>query len=267
MLAIDYHCHTNYSTDSKAPMESMVQRAIELGLEEIALTDHVDYQGDGTAFPHQIDYDDYVRTLEALKDKYSGKIRLTLGVEIGLGPHLVQQIESFTKSQAFEFIIGSSHDVGGVDLYWGNFFGNKSKREAFTLYFAEVLTNVKTFSDFCVYGHLDYLVRYSKYPDNELRYEEYKEKIDAILKALIERGKGLELNTSGYRYNLNQVHPKLEILKQYKALGGEIVTVGSDAHRPEDLYKNFKEAYALLEAAGFSSVFVYRDLKPLGIKI
>ncbi len=266
MLLADYHCHTNYSNDSKASMKQMIEGAIAKGLKEIVLTDHVDYLADGSEFPYQIDYDKYIQELEEMRAHYKN-IRITLGVETGLGPHLVKHFETFLKKYPFEFIIGSSHDISGVDLYKGGFFVNKSKTQAFTEYFNEVLFNINNFKDFCVYGHLDYIVRYSEYEDNSLNYADFSDIIDEVLKALVKNGKGLELNTSGYRYGLNQVHPKYEILRRFKELGGEIITIGSDAHRPEHISQNFKEAYELANAAGFNYTCVFRNRKPEYVKL
>ena len=104
--------------------------------------------------------------------------------------------------------------------------------------------------------------RYGLYEDNAVNYMEFSSLIDAVLKELIERGKGIEINTSGYRYGINDCYPDIEILKRYKALGGEIVTVGSDAHFPRDVADHIGAAYDMLNIAGYKYVTVFKGREP-----
>jgi len=261
MITTDYHIHTSFSSDSDAPMEKMVLSAIEKGLKEIAFTDHVDFD-DRYAL---IDYNQYIITFNKLKEKYSDKIKLIYGVEVGLGENVTEKVNNFTKQFPFDFIIGSSHAVKGYDLYLDQkeFFGDKTKKEAYTIYFEETLKNVNITDDFCVYGHIDFVNRYGLYDDNSLSYLDYSDYIDEILKSIIEKGKGIEINTSGYRYNLNQTHPSFDFIKRYKQLGGEVITVGSDAHYTKDIAANFDVAYDMLDKAGFKYITLYKNLKPI----
>ncbi len=267
MLLTDYHVHSSFSPDARAEMESQINRAIELGLKEIAFTDHRDYVLHNIAVEPHFNYDIYIKKFSQLKEKYHEKINLILGVEIGLTSGLANEINRFVKSYPFDFVIGSSHDMPTSPLYFGNFFTGKDKHSAYLEYFEAVLENIKTIDCFCVYGHLDYVSRYGIYKDNSLTYGEYKEVIDEILIELIARGKGLELNTSGYRYKLNQLHPSLDILKQYKKLGGEIITVGSDSHVTEHMAEHFDVAQGMLKEAGFTAYTLFRQMKPMWVDI
>ena len=126
-------------------------------------------------------------------------------------------------------------------------------------------------NEFDVYGHIDYVIRYViKYYDNvinKINYDEFRDILDEILLVIINKDKGIEINTSGIRYGLNSVHPNIEILKRYKELGGKIITIGSDAHRVEDLASHFDIAIDLLEQSGFEEIAVYHNRKPDFIKI
>lgn len=252
--------HTSFSSDSDAPMEEMIKAAIAKGCNEIALTDHVD-------FDERYDYTDYntyMPVIFDLADKYKSEIRVTFGVEIGLESLWSDRINKITAEFPFEFIIGSSHAVCTKDVYFDRqeFFGGKTKREAYGVYFAEMLKNIKACRDFCVYGHLDFISRYGIYEDNSLKYADFAEEIDEVLKALIERGKGIEINTSGFRYGINAAYPSLDILKRYKELGGEIVTIGSDAHFTRDVAEHIGYAYDMLFEAGYRHITVFRNRKP-----
>lgn len=250
----DYHMHTYYSTDSNAPMKSMIRSAIEKGMTEIALTDHVDFDfpGDYTKgeAPFMVDYHQYLQEFLPLREQYSDQINILLGVEIGLQPHLAPQIEKLLSDFPYDFVIGSIHTVNGQDVYLPDFHEGKTQNETYEEYFRYAFDCAKLHSCYDVFGHLDYINRYGKYDTNNLYYEDYRELIDEILLTLISSGKGLEINTSGYRYGLSQTHPQASILKRYHELGGEILTVGSDAHRSQDIGEYFPLVKEMLENIG-----------------
>ena len=256
MIEADYHVHTNFSIDSHAAMEEMIQAAIKSGVKELCFTDHVDF-----IYPNQINYDIYIPYFERLKEKYEDSIMLRLGVEIGLGPFTNKENTKLINKYLFDFVIGSSHDIDGKDLYIGEYFKGKPKKQAYIHYFEEVLDNIKTYHAFSVYGHLDVIVRYGRYANNDIDYNEYALWIDEILKLLIQKDKGIELNTSGFRYGLGHTHPKADILKRYKELGGKIITVGSDAHRTADIARDFQIAETILKDIGFSEICVFEKQK------
>lgn len=261
MFRADYHLHTDASSDSEAPMELMIKRAIALGLDEIALTDHVDFDDRYT----YTDYNEYIPRFNELKEKYKNDISIILGVEIGLDNKVKEKINEFAVSFPFDFIIGSSHSVMKYDLYFDReeyFSLFKNKKEAYTRYFEEMTENIKTCRTFNVYGHVDFINRYGVYEDNSLSYYDYSDLTDEVFKLLKDSGKGIEINTSGFRYGLGTTHPSIDFVKRYKELGGEVITIGSDAHRPEDMAYNFDIAYDMLKTAGFKYVSVFRGQKP-----
>lgn len=149
-----------------------------------------------------------------------------------------------------------------------SFFEDYTRREAYLRYFREVLENIKRYNQFDVYGHLDYVVRYGGYDSKQIEYHEFQEILDEILINLIKKDKGLEVNTSGiYKYGLVNPHPNIEILKRYKELGGKIITLGSDAHKAEDLAKDFDIALDILEDVGLTDIAFYHNRKPDFMKI
>lgn len=261
MFLADYHIHTNFSIDSEAPMEEMIKSAINRGMKEIAITDHADFD---TKYYPVPDYTEYIPYFNNLKEKYKDKIQMQLGVEIGLENKWADRINEFANKFDFDFIIGSSHATTTLDLYFDQkeYFKDKTKKEAYTTYFEEILKNIEACPRFNVYGHIDFISRYGMYDDNSLKYEDYSDLIDACLKSLIEKGKGIEVNTSGFRYGINGTYPSLTILKRYKELGGEIITAGSDSHKPEDTADHIDYAYNLIKEAGFKYVSVFRKQKP-----
>ena len=267
MFFADYHIHTSFSSDSTSEMPKMIEKAIELGLKEIMITDHMDIDFPSHDMLFTLNYSDYSDAVNLYKVLYKDRIDVLIGVEMGLQKHIVRDARMFTEFNPFDFVIGSTHVINGLDVSDSRFFEGKTKKEAYTEYFENVLEHAKLHDCYNVYGHLDYINRYSHYEDNSLEYKDYSDIIDEILKVLVSKGKGLDINTSGYRYGLGRTNPQLDIVKRFKELGGEIVTVGSDAHKPEDVGAYFAEAYAMLKEAGFKYTASFRNKKATMVKL
>ena len=157
--------------------------------------------------------------------------------------------------------------IDGEDPALGTLFNGKSDEEVYRRAFVEMLEDIRSTPDFDVLGHIDYVVRYGNGKAEGYSYQKYADEIDEILKAVIERGKGIELNMAGLKYGLPFAHPHPDILKRYRELGGEIITVGSDAHAPNRIASNFKEAYELLHSVGFQAITVFEKQQPRFIDI
>lgn len=269
MIYTDYHLHTTFSHDGISTMEEHIKNAINLKLKEICFTEHYDiYDGLKNNALKTIDVENYVEKFNQYKEKYKNQINLKLGIEIGLQPDIKDIICNIVTQYHFDFIIGSSHITCKKDISKDpTFFDGLTQKEAYTKYFKEVLENVKLYDEFDVYGHIDYIVRYGEYEEKKIKYSDYKEILDEILTNIIEKGKGIEINTSGYRYGLNTPHPNLEILKRYKELGGKIITIGSDAHKVDDACFNFDEAIQLLKQIGYENYTIFENRIPKFIKI
>lgn len=270
MYKSDSHVHSEFSGDSKESLERIISRAKELGMNEITITDHLDIDFPMEPNIFTLDLKKYIERLKELKAQEK-EIVVKIGIEIGLQPHLSEAYKEVFENEDIDFIIGSSHAVSKTDVSSKDFFIGKEKNQAHREYFSEVLKNIDLFPNISVYGHLDFVNRYGNgVYDNykELDYQLHGELIDEILKKLIEKGIGLEINTSGLRYGLKNFHPHINILKRYRELGGEIITLGSDSHRAEDLMKDFDTAKKILKDLGFEYYCTfskrkieYRDLE------
>ena len=165
---------------------------------------------------------------------------------------ILDKFKIIKRRSDFDFIVFSCHIVNKRDPYYPEYFENRSEEEALREYFQCILDNVKLFNNYDVVGHLDYAVRYAPETDKNYSYYKYKDIIDKILETVIDNGRGIEVNTAGIRkYYLKDVHPNTDILRRYKELGGEIITVGSDSHTAGYEAADFDRAYEALKAAGF----------------
>ncbi|TCT16186.1 histidinol-phosphatase (PHP family) [Natranaerovirga pectinivora] len=267
MFYSDYHVHTHFSGDSKTLPEDTIKKAIDLGVKKLCITDHYDADYPTEDIIFTFDISDYFHTLESLQDKYKKDIHILIGIELGLQPHLKDYYDKIINNHPFDFIIGSSHLVDGIDPYLRAYYKNKSEHTAYGRYLESIIENIDAFSGFQVYGHLDYIVRYGPYDNKLISHSNYTDIIDALLLKLIHNHKGIEINTSGIRYGLGNPHPNVEIIKRYKELGGEIITIGSDAHIPDHLCSKFNEVYDILKSHGYKYYTVFEKQKPEFIKL
>ena len=263
----DYHVHTCFSGDSETSVQAMLDSAIHLGLKEICITDHLDYNYPNTPDFFLFDIETYFSTLSAIKENYQDTLDIRIGVEFGLQPELGEKLSQIASQYPFDFIIGSSHLVQQVDPYYPQYWENKKIEDCLFQYFQTILDNLKTCKNFDVYGPLDYIIRYAPIPILNYPFETYQFILEDCLKTLIENGIGIEINTSGFKYGLNQPHPSIDILKCYRKLGGEIITIGSDAHKKEHIAYAFDKASTILKDCGYSYITTYKNRIPKFIPI
>ncbi len=268
MIYTDYHVHSTLSHDGISTMNEHIEKAISQGLKELCFTEHYDIYDGVKSNLKTIDVENYNNEFLKLKEVYKDKINLKFGIEIGLQPDIEEIIKGMVKKYDFDFVIGSSHITCKKDISKDiSFFEGISRHQAYMKYFNEVLKNITIYDEFDVYGHIDYIVRYGGYEDKTLEYDEFSDILDEILKLIIKKDKGIEVNTSGIRYGLNTPHPNVDIIKRYKELGGSIITIGSDAHRCEDLCSNFEDVKDMLKDLGFTYYTIFDKRKPIFIDL
>lgn len=262
----DMHVHSKFSTDSTLDMETAVLKAIELGLSGIAFTDHLDVDFTDYEDEFHYDFNEYFALLNSLKDKYSKKLDIISAVEIGLQPHVIEETSQLINGFIFDYVIGSTHLIKHRDPYCGNYFRpTDTKIDSYKEYLEEILNNLLLYKDFSfnTLGHIDYLVRYANFEDSTLYYKDFPTLIDEILKFIINKNMSFEINTSTYlKKNFD-----IKILKRYKELGGELITLGSDAHNLDRIAKNFKLYSQIIKDCGFKYLFSFKDGKPIAHKI
>lgn len=269
-MLCDYHVHSYYSDDSDYPMEDIIKNAIYRNLEEICFTDHVDYgiKIDPMGKSEEalrgkvlnVDYLAYFNEIAKLKEKYAGRIKIKQGMEFGIQKHTISQFETLFSEYPFDFIIMSCHQVENKEFWSQDFQHGRTQKEYNEKYYQEFLEVIKQYKNYSVLGHLDLINRYDKcgiYP-----FEKVSDIISEILRQVILDGKGIEINTSSFRYGLSDLTPSQNILKLYKNLGGTILTIGSDSHEPEHLGAHIQETMERIKEIGFDCICTYEDMKP-----
>ena len=285
MLA-DYHIHCKYSDDSEEDLEKIIETAINKGIGEICFTDHVDYgiKLDKDVFEKidenakkdwikkigridlNVDYPNYFKEIEELREKYKDKITIRQGLEFGMQVHTIKDFQKlFDKyKEKFDFVILSCHQVNDKEFWTNEFQKGKSIDEYNAEYYEEIYRVMSRYSDYSILGHLDHIQRYNEtiYP-----FEKSREIIVKILKKVIEDNKGIEVNTSSFRYGLKELTPERDILKLYHELGGKIITIGSDAHKAENVGEHIPYIQEELRKIGFTDICTFDKMKPIFHKL
>lgn len=264
MITADFHTHSSNSADSKTPMSEQIESAISKGLTHLCLTEHMDmdFPAEKYGMDFFLDTESYINDFKSNSEIYGDRINLLFGVELGLQPHLTDRHEEYINKYPFDFVIGSAHLCDGIDVYYPEFYDGRTEKEAYRRYFEYELECLNTYMNFDVFGHLDYIVRYGPNKDKFYKYSDHQDLIDAILCKLINTGKGIELNTSEWNKGNKNPNPCKDILLRYKELGGEIITIGSDAHISNNIGGNFDKATDLLTECGYSYYCTFANRIP-----
>lgn len=263
---VDYHIHTDNSCDGHDSLMVISERAAAKGIRAIAVTDHAEchrYFRDN--FHLAIRYS-YFETLKA-KSSFRGQVAIMNGVELGQPLHNLEAAEDALTANVYDFVVAGLHMIRGGEDFWKIDYHDAKVPYLLHTYFDEIYEMV-CWGKFDSLAHLTYPLRYivgrEKIP---VDLADYGEQIDRILERLIADGKALELNTQGYRTEYGRPTPDLEVLKRYKQLGGEYVTIGSDAHYAADVGANLSDGYDLLQQAGFAFVTIYDRREPILLPI
>ena len=258
----DFHLHTTVSFDGISHAKDMAMAAKEKGLREICFTDHADflYEKGGTQL---YDLEEYAKAYDSLSVP---SLTIRRGTELGLAAWSVTESEAFLKARPYDFVIGSVHYTEFGDPYYPEFWTGRSGKAAFLCYLEEVLRCVKLHSNFDVLGHLTYVCKSAHNPTHEpVYYEDFREITDEILRILVANGKGLEVNTSGVD-KAGALLPSEKFLRRFRELGGEIVTVGSDAHDVSRVGQYVDDVLLLLRDI-FGYVCTFEERKPVFHKL
>ena len=255
----DFHMHSSLSFDSTASAADMIRAAEAAGLREICFTDHYDC--------HWLESDPHdLFTLDQYQAAYGtlppSSVTVRRGVEMGLTAWNRDVAEAFTRSCPLDFVIGSLHYVDGYDPYDARYWDGKTMHRAYERYLEETLRCVRIHDDFDVLGHLTYV---AKSPNNPYRIpvpcEEFTALTDEIMRELIKKGKGMEINTSGVD-RVGEFLPSARHLHRFYELGGRIVTVGTDAHDPSRVGQYTDRALSILRDI-FGHVCTFADRQPI----
>ena len=273
----DNHNHSQFSFDGKrTSVEDSARAALSRGLSGIAFTDHCDFfipeakikagnlvseTFDVEAQQTEIDRVQAILNIETGVIPGTG-LKILKGIEVGMHQDHHEDIRNVLSENNFDQVIASVHYLDGVDPYYGEYYQDKDWNRAYGMYLETILTEMKWLKDFDIMGHYDYIVRYSPYPECCIKYRDFSDVLDEMMTFLIQEGKALEINTKSYQESKGRlVTLDHEILRRYRDLGGEIISLGSDSHDPSRVGNDFSRFADLLRSLGFRWTAHYEKRK------
>jgi len=260
-LPLDSHMHTAFSHDAQVLLELYAAQAAEYGIREIAITDHVDFLPGSPGF-HYFDYAVRKKVIAEAAERWAGRVRIRHGVEITYERRFEDQIREHLARHPYDYAIGSVHAVADSPYAKANvasFASGKTVSEAVAPYFAEVELAIRS-ELFDTLGHLDQCKRWLLPWFPTTAFAAIPEAYEPLLRALVETGTALEINSSGLRYPERETYPAGWVVERFHQLGGRRVTVGSDAHLPTSFAFGLEQATAIVAAAGFDRLSLERAI-------
>lgn len=263
MYLADYHTHTHISGDSRSKLRDNVSAAYQAGISELCMTEHWNLLNQrGDRLPTHYDFTPVIQQWAELKEEWQDRLDVRVGIELGNSMVDTPAVQACLNLPELDFVIGSLHSVslklGGV----GIFTQAKSCPDTATAHtiladYVQQLDELVQAGTFDVLGHIIYPLRYFP-PELQLSLEPWQDQLDQILRQVIDQGKGIEFNTS----QGSTIYQWTPLLTRYRDLGGEVLTLGSDAHTPQYIGAGFQEACALLRSLGYRWVCTYRQRIP-----
>lgn len=248
---------------------------MELGLAGLAITDHYDI--DAPSRDQEFLFDPAAQQAEIDKvvmalgrDIQNSGFQVMKGIEVGLQPASMEKIKNFTSAYNFDTVIASIHFVDGTDPYMGTYYGDKDYFTAYSHTLEIMYETAVAYRDFDILGHYDYVARYSPYPEGcrDITLAKFGDWIEPILKFLAQEGKTFELNTKTYQNHKGYI-PQLDtaILRRFRELGGEALSLGSDSHNPNRIGDSFEKYAHIAKQCGFRYLVYFQERKPQYYKI
>lgn len=271
MYLTDFHVHSDVSMDSEASMWDMIRAEADAGVRCMCFTNHCDLVRWDNFHPNPRCLEissESVEKLAVARDAHDLPIEVRLGLELAEAQYDPALAARLAADPALDFVLGSMHILPEAGDFYFLPYTNVSQCDCYFGLYLEQLQRIAALDFYDVLAHLGYVRRYMWRAgvDAALTLEKFDDRVARLLRTVIDKGKGLEINCSGIRDGCGPF-PSPEILRLYRQMGGEIITVGSDAHRPEDAAKGVAAGFEVLKSCGFDYVCVFRHRKPEFIKI
>lgn len=264
MYIHDSHVHTKYSfdgaRDGSGEIDAIIDTAIARGVDEISLTDHCDIDNILDGIYPEYPADAIKADIARAKEKYKGKIRINYGIELGEAHARPAEARELLSKYGFDFIIGSLHNLRAYpDFHFLKFDSMTDEHIDYCIRRnLDELYELACFGGISTLAHITYIQRYLALAGRSFDHTGYSDSFERLFRRLTETGTALEINTSGLRRN-SITMPGYELLAMYREMGGELITLGSDAHTARDVSLGIEEAAAELRRMGFRSQVVVRD--------
>lgn len=267
-LILDFHAHSDFSVDGMSSIENYCKRAKALGFSQIGFTEHLDFNPVDLGYG-EYDYEKNLSEILRIRGMFENDLKILFAAEVTYEKKFEKDIRVYLKNRRFDYRIGSVHLIDSKAISRideENYFAGKTEEEAYLPYFLE-LKNAAQSGMFDVIGHFDLIKRYGVTFFGKFNSGKYNSEITEILELMIKNNIALEINSSGLRQNPKETYPSLKIIKLYKELGGDLITIGSDSHSTEFLGSGTEDAIKIARSAGFDKIVTFENGRIGYIKI
>ncbi len=254
---LDYHVHTEFSSDCKIPMAVQCEAAIAAGVTEIAFCDHLDHEPEDPGYGYYRP-DAFFASVEACREQFGGRLTILAGVEADYNERIAEEVEDFLSKYQFDFVIGSVHYGEDGKIIFQEYFDGRTWDDVYLPY-VERLKLAAQSGLFDTLGHIDLPKRYA--PKDMRTYDplRYKDALQGLFEVLIDQEMSFEINTSGLRQTPQTSMPGPAIVRWYVEAGGTLITTGSDSHAPQHVGSGIVQTMDMLELNGIDSVSSFRQ--------
>lgn len=267
--ALDLHTHTDNSFDGNHSAIFLCETAAAKGLRAVAFTDHVEMDHYREQHFDRTAKQSYFEIVKA-RLAFRGKLIVCVGVELGQPTYNLPEAEHLVQQYSYDIVIGSIHNLRGKQDFWfipPEEYANGGAQAMLREYFDELL-QLAQWGKFDVLAHLTYPLRYITGEHGiAVDLAEYKEQIDAVLEAAIKNNLTLEINTSGLRQKIGKTMPEEDVVRRFKELGGQRISIGSDAHYAEHLGAGLEQGMDIARRSGFTHMTLFQRREPIEIEI
>lgn len=260
-MKYDMHMHSSISLDSEESLFTMVAAAREQDLDGICFTQHLDPYFPDDFQPFPIDWEKYNKEIRTVRMALP-QMEILMGLEAGMNEHSWDELSRQIQENDLDFVLGSLHCTDEMTIGEYDYYTRHERVKTQTDYLECLLKNVQHFDDFDCVAHIGFLAKFAPGEEWAIHYGDFTDLIDELLKTVIQKGKGIELNTSSLKRSAYTM-PAEDILRRYRELGGEILTLGSDAHAKEWIAYEFDFAGVLAAKCGFTQLTKYVKRKPV----
>lgn len=261
--------HTKaFSLDASQSIEELINGTKSQEIKRVSITEHydMDYPHKDEIFTFDLkEYGSVFPKWRELSSKMNGP-ELLMGIEIGWQPHLNDRIIDTVNTLPFDTVLLSAHVFRGCEIYYSQECPLIPRKERNKEYISLLTRMADELDCYDIIAHYDYINRYIDDKDSAVFYNDCPKEFDSLFEVIISKEKALEINTSSINSQMNKgssfIMPDPDIIRRYIAMGGKLITMGSDAHKSDRIGLHFEKTANYLKSLGVSEVFYFKNRKP-----
>jgi len=264
-FAVDFQVHSVRSHDGKSTIDEMCERAVAIGLDEIGFTEHKDFDPADPLVDY-FDYKAYMHDIALARLRWGNKLKIRAGIEIDYQIWFEDKIGNYLATHKFDFVMGCVHYVNRVKVMSPEYNKNRNARLAYSDYFHAVRDSVLS-GLFDVLGHMEYANRAGIAAWGRYEANAHRNDLCTIFDRMVDEEMTLEINCAGLFHGTGATYPCADTLRLYVDRGGSRLSIGSDAHHPDQLGQYYAVAAKMAVDLGLTHVVTWDNRHPTSVRL